>query len=76
MDHNHHEFSDLFGQLGLPNDEQSIRSFCAQHTLRDGEKLADAEFWSESQRQFLKDALIADADWAVQIDQLNTSLHH
>lgn len=76
MDNNHHEFKDLFGQLGLPSDEQSIRAFCAKHVLQDGEKLADANFWSDAQRQFLQDALTADADWAVQIDQLNTSLHH
>jgi hypothetical protein len=75
VDHTHHEFSDLFQQLGLPSDEQSIRTFCAQHRLREGDKLDEAEFWSDAQRQFLKDALIADADWAVQIDQLNNSLH-
>jgi hypothetical protein len=76
VDHHHHEFSDLFQQLGLPNDEQSIRSFCAKHRLSENEKLDEAGFWSDAQRQFLKDALLADADWAVQIDQLNTSLHH
>lgn len=76
MDNQHHAFNDLFEQLGLPSDENSIRQFCAAHRLLEGEKLADAEFWSKSQRQFLKDALISDADWAGPIDQLNASLHH
>jgi len=76
MDNHHHAFTDLFEQLGLPSDEGSIRQFCSAHSLLDGVKLADAEFWNPSQRQFLKDAITADADWAVPIDQLNTSLHH
>ena len=76
MDNHHHAFTDLFEQLGLDSDESSIRQFCTVHRLNDGEKLADAEFWSTSQRQFLKDAITADADWAVPIDQMNTSLHH
>lgn len=76
MENTHHEFKDLFEQLGLPSDEASIRNFCGKHSLREGQKLADAEFWSEAQAQFLHDAIIADADWAVPIDNLNTSLHH
>lgn len=76
MDNTHHQFHDLFEQLGLPSDEASVRQFCAEHSLREGEKLSEAEFWSEAQRQFIKDALIADADWVLTIDQLNTALHH
>jgi len=76
VDKAHHEFSDLFEQLGLPSDEASIRQFCAQHRLHEGEKLSEAHFFSDSQQQFIRDALIADSDWVVQIDQLNTALHH
>ena len=76
MDNTHHQFHDLFEQLGLPSDESSIRRFCAEHQLGDHEKLSEARFLSDMQRQFIKDALIADADWVVMIDQLNIALHH
>ncbi|MDB6060836.1 MAG: hypothetical protein JWM78_939 [Verrucomicrobiaceae bacterium] len=76
MENTHHEFRDLFEQLGLPSDEPSIRNFCSQHKLQEGQKLADASFWTKAQAQFLHDALTNDADWAVPIDQLNNSLHH
>lgn len=76
MDSSHHQFHDLFEQLGLPSDEASIRKFCAEHRLHESEKLSDAEFLNDMQKQFIKEALHADADWAVVIDQLNMSLHH
>jgi hypothetical protein len=76
LDNTHHQFHDLFEQLGLPSDEPSIRRFCAEHRLSDNEKLSEAPFLSDMQRQFIKDALIADADWVVMIDQLNIALHH
>lgn len=76
MDNTHHQFHDLFEQLGLASDEESVRKFCAEHSLRESEKLSEAEFWSDAQKQFIKDAIIADADWVLTIDQLNTALHH
>jgi hypothetical protein len=76
MDNTHHQFHDLFEQLGLPSDELSIRRFCSEHRLGDNEKLSEAPFLSNMQRQFIKDALIEDADWVVMIDQLNIALHH
>lgn len=77
MDTSHHEFSDLFAQLGLPDDAEGIDKFISTHSPLDPDtKLVDAPFWNESQRKFLKDAYIEDADqWIMMIDQLNVILH-
>ena len=75
MDTNVHTLSILFDQLGLPSDERAIESFLAQHKLLGGEvRLAQAEFWTESQRAFLQEALVDDSDWAEVVDQLDASL--
>ncbi|MDB6062390.1 MAG: hypothetical protein JWM78_2493 [Verrucomicrobiaceae bacterium] len=75
MEQSHHIFSDLFAQLGLPNSDDAIRQFCAEHSLDDHIRLPDAEFWTPAQAQFLRDSWRQDADWAEVIDQLNASLH-
>jgi Protein of unknown function (DUF2789) len=42
-----HHFSDLFAQLGLPNDEYAIQRFIASHArLSSDFLLADAPFWT------------------------------
>ncbi|AXM97500.1 DUF2789 domain-containing protein [Pseudomonas plecoglossicida] len=70
-----HPFAELFKQLGLPDDAVSIDQFIASHSpLKNETKLVDAHFWTDSQRQFLKDSIIEDADWAVPFDQLNEAL--
>ena len=75
MDQPIHPFSELFAQLGLPADEQSIRQFIALHSpLRADIDLADAPFWTESQAAFLKEEKLEDADWAELVDQLNLAL--
>ena len=75
MDQPIHLFSDLFAQLGLPADEQSIRQFIAAHgSLRTDILLADAPFWTESQAAFLKEEKLEDADWAELVDQLDLAL--
>ncbi|HEY3700209.1 MAG TPA: DUF2789 domain-containing protein, partial [Spongiibacteraceae bacterium] len=76
MDSSQHNFSDLFAQLGLPNNEAAICDFIAKHSLPEHERLPDADFWTPAQAQFLREAWKQDADWAVLIDQLNISLHH
>ncbi|ATE61129.1 DUF2789 domain-containing protein [Thauera sinica] len=66
-----HELSELFGQLGLPDDAESIQRFIASHRpLPPGVPLADAPFWSPSQAQFLREEIDDDADWAELIDTL------
>lgn len=70
-----HYFSELFAQLGLPDDDAGIRQFLARHApLDDTIQLADAPWWSDSQAAFLKEQIVADADWAEVVDQLNAAL--
>lgn len=70
-----HSLSDLFRQLGLPDDNNAIEGFIAQHRpLPAGTTLADAPFWTESQRQFLREEIDDDADWAELIDALSVRL--
>ncbi|HVK99139.1 MAG TPA: DUF2789 domain-containing protein [Dongiaceae bacterium] len=69
-------FSDLFMQLGLESDEKSIRRFCATHKITGHITLPDAEFWTPQQAHFLRESWHQDSDWAILIDQLNSSLRH
>lgn len=74
MEQTTHTFSELFDQLGLPSDEAAIQAFCREHRLEDEGPLPDAQFWSAPQAQFLREQWHHDSDWAIVIDQLNTSL--
>lgn len=75
MSQTFHRFSELFAQLGLPNDEAGIQQFIIQHAPLPHEvALADAAFWTPSQKAFLCEGLLQDADWAEVIDQLNSAL--
>ncbi|MGC4984660.1 DUF2789 family protein [Streptomyces sp. DT193] len=52
-----HPLSDLFRQLGLPDDVRSIDQFITAHSpLRDDIELVDAPFWTDAQRAFLKES--------------------
>lgn len=71
-----HPFSDLFAQLGLPNDSASIQQFIATHApLPDDVRLEEAPFWSPAQAQLLREERLDDADWAMVVDRLNVALH-
>ena len=70
----HHPLEELFMQLGLPHTAKDIKAFVANHRLPDHASLADADFWTATQAQFLHEAIADDADWAVAVDQLNTLL--
>jgi hypothetical protein len=75
METHSHDMPSLFAQLGLPSGDADIQNFIAEHRLVDSTtKLFDASFWSDSQAKFLRDQLKVDADWAVVIDSLDTSL--
>ena len=77
MESTKHTFPDLFKQLGLPDDAESIDKFITTHSpLKLEIKLVDAPFWSEPQRAFLREAVLDDADWAVPFDELNEALRH
>lgn len=70
-----HRFTDLFAQLGLASDPQSIATFIGLHApLADDLELAEAPFWTPSQAAFLREQRLQDADWAELVDQLNLAL--
>jgi hypothetical protein len=75
MDKNFHGFTELFAQLGLPNDASSIRQFILKHSpLSASVRLEDASFWSAAQSSLLKEKLQDDSDWSEVIDRLNLAL--
>ena len=75
MDKFFHGFTDLFAQLGLPNDASSIRQFIQTHApLNSSIRLEDAQFWSTAQASLLKEELLGDSDWAEVVDRLNLAL--
>lgn len=76
MDETPNTLQTLFEQLGLASDQASIEAFIEKHSLAEDVKLADAPFWSTAQAQFLKEKLLADDNWAIVIDELNTRLHY
>ncbi|MNF88624.1 DUF2789 family protein [Pseudomonas alkylphenolica] len=77
MEAPNHKFSELFKQLGLPDDPVGIDQFITSHSpLKNEIKLVDAPFWTDAQKTFLKDSIEEDADWAVMFDQLNEALRN
>ena len=70
-----HPFSELFAQLGLPNETGAIEAFIATHSpLPDAIPLAEAAFWTPAQAAFLKAEIAEDADWSAVVDSLNLQL--
>lgn len=75
MEQSHHPMSELFAQLGLPDDATAIRHFIASNRpIASDTRLFEAPFWNASQSAFLKEKLREDGDWALLIDNLNASL--
>jgi Protein of unknown function (DUF2789) len=71
----HPFFSDLFAQLGLPNDDLAIKHFIASHApLHSDFRLPEAPFWSPTQAAFLREAILQDSDWVEMVDQLSVAL--
>lgn len=76
MNSSQHTLSSLFAQLGLAASPAAIDEFIDGHAPLDNSvALYRAPFWSEAQRDFLKQEIIEDADWAMVIDELNSRLH-
>jgi hypothetical protein len=71
MDTSKHNLYTLFDQLGLPNDEASIERFARHYRLQQHQNIYQAEFWTEAQANFLKDAYEQDAEWSHALDDLN-----
>lgn len=70
-----HNMSNLFAQLGQPNDEAAIAQFIESHRpLPDDVLLHEAAFWTPAQASFLCEAIRDDADWAEVADELNAGL--
>jgi len=76
VDNQFHPMTELFLQLGLPSGSDEIESFFKQHKLDSGVPLIDASFFTYGQKQFLKEALAADSDWAEIVDQMDARLHN
>lgn len=70
-----HPLKTLFEQLGLPADYDAITQFISLHAPLDSSVvLANASFWTFSQKTFLNDEWLKDADWSDIIDLLNAQL--
>ncbi|MBC3366293.1 DUF2789 family protein [Pseudomonas sp. SWRI154] len=70
-----HDLKTLFDQLGLPSEGTDIDGFIGEHPLDPDTKLVDAPFWSDQQKDLLREWLLADGEEAVLVDQLNVRLH-
>ncbi len=66
--------TNLFLQLGLDETPEGIAHFISEHRLAPQVNLLDADFWNDGQRQFLKEKLHSDGEWALVVDQLNEAL--
>lgn len=70
-----HSLNALFAQLGMDNCDEAIEAFVTQHKGKTAHALLyEADFWSRSQADFLKQAIEEDADWAMVVDQLSALL--
>ncbi|WP_299875708.1 DUF2789 domain-containing protein [uncultured Cocleimonas sp.] len=70
-----HDMNALFAQLGLEESNESIENFIITHKpIPEDMELYEAEFWSNSQADFLKESIAEDSDWAVVVDHLNVLL--
>lgn len=66
----------LFQQLGLDDTPVQIDRFIETHGhLPASVLLADAPFWKPAQASFLREQLLADAEWSDVVDALNVRLH-
>lgn len=70
------QLPDLFVQLGLPGSDLAIAQFVKAHPLPQDVILPDADFWTDAQRQFLRESWHQDSDWCIAIDKLDALLRH
>ena len=75
MDTTESNMTNLFLQLGLPAGKAEIASFIRDHQLAEDVRVSEAPFWNDGQRQFLREQLVVDADWAIIVDELSEALH-
>lgn len=71
MDTTPQDLSHLFEQLGIDNSEDNIDKFIADNQIPNNVLISQANFWNESQKSFLKEAIDEDAQWSELIDHLD-----
>ena len=75
MQTGHHRLQDLFDQLGLPSTPDAIDDFITRHRPASlGCALPEAPAWTPAQAAFLREAIAADADWALPAEWLAQAL--
>lgn len=76
MERSVHDMSGLFAQLGEASDEGAIARFIETHgPMAGGVQLHEAAFWTPAQANFLREAILDDAEWAAVVDALNAEFH-
>lgn len=71
----HHRLQELFDQLGLASGPDAIDDFITRHRPASmGCALPEAPVWTPSQAAFLREAIAADADWALPAEWLAQAL--
>jgi len=75
MDTTESNMTNLFLQLGLPAGKAEIAAFIRDHQLAEDVRVSEAPYWNDGQRQFLREQLVVDADWAIIVDELSEALH-
>ena len=75
MDTTESSMTNLFLQLGLPAGKDEIAAFIRDHQLPEDVRISEAACWNDGQRQFLREQLVVDADWAIIVDELSEALH-
>lgn len=71
-----HTLTTLFEQLGLSGTQGDMDTFFHNHHLPENIQLHKANFWSESQKQFLEEGIADDGEWAIIIDEMSAMLRH
>lgn len=75
MDLSTHNLSNLFKQLGLPNDEASIKAFIRENApIPADQPIYEASCFTDAQAAFLAQGLDEDSDWTEVIDTLHSAL--
>jgi uncharacterized protein DUF2789 len=75
MDTSLHLVKDLFLQIGLPNENPDIDSFIHKNKgIPSDTPIWEADFWTRSQADFLKESYDEDSDWVEAVDHLDALL--
>lgn len=75
MEAPYHSIETLFDQLGLDSSEEAIERFINKNNSLPGHlELYKANFWTNSQADFLKQMKDDDSDWSAVVDLLDTML--